>query len=392
MIIRTLQSILLDFGRGFPIITITGPRQSGKTTLAKMAYPMYKYIDLENLALRQIANDDPRSLFPDTKGYYILDEFQYAPGILSHLKQIVDVNQIDNQFILTGSNQFALMKDVSQSLAGRTAIFELLPLSVSEAYPSSDEALNQVLYRGLYPRLIARNMNPAVFYDSYIRTYLQRDIRQLTNIQNLDTFTKFLGLCAGRTGCILNKHSLANDTGVDAKTIGNWLSILQASYIIHLMPPWYGNLSKRLIKSPKLYFYDTGLACRLLQIRSTNDLSLHPLRGQLFETFIVAEVAKYFHNRGIRPPLSYYRDSNGMEIDLLIDQGSKLIPLEIKAASQINSSFYSSISRFKALNLRTSTGRLVYAGDRSWSNDFCRNLSWRDLGNEILQLETGTTD
>jgi len=357
-----------------------------------MAYPKYKYIDLENLALRQIANEEPRSLFPDTKGYYILDEFQYAPGILSHLKQIVDVNQIDNQFILTGSNQFALMKDVSQSLAGRTAIFELLPLSVSEAYPSSEAALNQVLYRGLYPRLIARNMNPAVFYDSYIRTYLQRDIRQLTNIQNLDTFTKFLGLCAGRTGCILNKHSLANDTGVDAKTIGNWLSILQASYIIHLMPPWYGNLSKRLIKSPKLYFHDTGLACRLLQIRSTNDLSLHPLRGQLFETFIVAEVAKYFHNRGIRPPLSYYRDSNGMEIDLLIDQGSKLIPLEIKAASQINSSFYSNISRFKALNLRTSTGRLVYAGDQSWGNDICRNLSWRDLGNEILQLETGATD
>ncbi len=392
MITRALQPTLLDFGRGFPIITITGPRQSGKTTLAKMAYPKYKYIDLENLALRQIANDDPGSLFPDTRGFYILDEFQYAPGILSHLKQLVDVNQIDNQFILTGSNQFALMKDVSQSLAGRTAIFELLPLSVSEAFPSSDEALNQVLYRGLYPRLIARNMNPAVFYDSYIRTYLQRDIRQLTNIQNLDTFTRFFGLCAGRTGCILNKHSLANDTGVDTKTIGNWLSILQASYIIHLLPPWYGNLSKRLIKSPKLYFYDTGLACRLLQIRSTNDLSLHPLRGQLFETFIVAEVVKFFHNRGIRPPLSYYRDSNGMEIDLIIDQGSKLIPLEIKAASQINSSFHSNISRFKALNLRTSTGRLVYAGDHSWSNDVCRNLSWRDLGNEIRQFEPGVTE
>ncbi|MCD8479099.1 MAG: AAA family ATPase, partial [Candidatus Cloacimonetes bacterium] len=212
------------------------------------------------MVTRRVASEDPASLIKDSKGMYILDEIQYAPEILSYLKELVDLNQIDAQFVLTGSNQFAMMRDLSQSLAGRAAVFELLPFSISEVYDHAQD-INTCMYKGLYPRLVQKSINPAVFYDSYIRTYLQRDVRLLVNVQNMDAFTRFLSLCAGRTGCILNKVSLANDAGVDAKTVSNWLSVLQASYIIYLLPPWHGNVSKRLIKSSKLYFlrYRSGL-------------------------------------------------------------------------------------------------------------------------------------
>lgn len=383
MVLRELQTKLPGLTKGFPVITLTGPRQSGKTTLVKMAYPGHKYLDLENLAIRQMANEDPHSLFPDRKGLYILDEFQYEPQILSYVKSIVDENQIDAQFVLTGSNQFSLMKDIAQSLAGRTAILELLPFSYKEAHPAKPVALNKLLFQGLYPRLVTRAMNPGLFYDSYIRTYLQRDIRLLTNIQNLEAFTRFLGLCAGRTGSILNKESLANDAGVDGKTVSNWLSVLQASYIVYLLRPWHGNVSKRLIKSPKLYFYDTGLACNLLQIRGADDLANHPLRGNLFETYVLSETLKYYHNRGMRPPLSFYRESSGTEIDLLIDNSGKLFPCEIKSASLINRSFCGNLSKFASLGLNTGKGRLVYAGDQSWENDQCRFVGWQDLAREL---------
>jgi predicted AAA+ superfamily ATPase len=393
MIHRKLQDALPYLSKGFPIITITGPRQSGKTTLVKMAYPDHTYIDLENLLNRRAAIEDPAALISDPKGSYILDEFQYTPQILSHLKVLVDNNHQDAQFILTGSNQFTLMRDVSQSLAGRTAIFELLPLTLDEAYPAKAENLDQAIHRGLYPRIVAAKTNPAVFYDSYIRTYLQRDVRLLTNVQNMEAFTRFLSLCAGRTGSILSKVSLANDTGVDAKTISNWLSLLQASYIIYLLPPWYGNVSKRLIKSPKLYFYDTGLACRLLRIRNAADLITHPLRGNLFETFMVSETMKYYFNAGIMPPLSYYRESNGSEIDLLIEKGSKLVPVEIKSAPIINSGFYGNLIRFGTMDLRLDKGRLIYTGDRTWENPNCRNVDWKhwpeelNLIDPVLQVE-----
>ncbi len=383
MIIREMQTHLAALTRGFPVITITGPRQSGKTTLAQMAYPGYVYIDLENLGTRQQAKEDPLSLFGDRKGSYILDEFQYAPEVLSYVKLIVDENQIPGQFILTGSNQFALMKDVSQSLAGRTAILELLPFTYREAYPEGADSIQELIFRGWYPRLIANEMDAGIFYDSYIRTYLQRDIRLLTNVQDMDSFTRFLALCAGRTGAILNKESLANDAGVDYKTASNWLSVLQTSYIIHLLRPWYGNLSKRLIKSPKLYFYDTGLACNLLQLRNAADLATHPLRGNLFENHVISETLKHYHNRGIRPPLNYFRESNGMEIDLLIDRGGKLHPFEIKSAALINSSFYGNLLKFGKLGIPAAKGRLVYSGHQSWENEQCRIVGWSDLAAEL---------
>lgn len=391
MIRREMQDSLSIMGKGFPVIVITGPRQSGKTTLAKMTYPNHKYIDLENLITRRIAQEDPASLLPDQAGKYILDEFQYAPQILSYIKQISDEQQIDAQFILTGSNQFSMMKGVSQSLAGRAAIFELLPFDMDEAYPQT-ENVNEVIYKGFYPRLVAKDINPGIYYDSYLRTYLQRDVSLLVNIQNMDLFTKFLSLCAGRTGSILNKVLLANDTGVDAKTVSNWLSVLQASYIIYLLKPWHGNVSKRLIKSPKLYFFDTGLACRLLQIRSASDLVTHPLRGNLFETMIVSEAVKFYHNRGQMPPLTYYREPKGTEVDLIIEKAGMQYPIEIKSAAIINRSAYSNLDKFATLSSSSGKSYLVYSGEQSWTDQIYRNVSWKSLKSELSELEDISTE
>lgn len=366
MVRRILQDNVHSAAAGFPVITITGPRQSGKTTLAKMAFPGYKYLDLEQLALRRILMDDPLSVLSDPLGYYIIDEFQYVPELLSYVKVMVDNSGLEAQFILTGSNQFVMMQDLSQSLAGRTAIFELLPFSFSEA--NSDlENIDSVIHKGFYPRLIDKNIRPDTFYNAYLSTYLQRDIRLLSNVQNLDTFNRFLSLCAGRTGSILNKEALANDVGVDAKTIGNWLSLLQTSYIVHLLQPWHSNQSKRLIKSPKLYFYDTGLACNLLGIRNETDLKNHPLRGNLFETMIVGEALKFFYNRGIRPSLHYYREAGGLEIDLLISDANKHLPVEIKSSGMVNPSFFNSLNKY--LNASSvSEAWLIYGGSESWKS------------------------
>lgn len=366
MVRRCLQDNLLSAAAGFPIITITGPRQSGKTTLAKMAFPGYKYLDLEQLPLRRVLMEDPLSILSDPVGHYIIDEFQYVPELLSYIKVMVDNSGLEAQFILTGSNQFVMMQGVSQSLAGRTAIFELLPFSFNEAQ-SDFKNTDSLIHKGFYPRLIDKNMRPDTFYNAYLATYLQRDIRLLTNVQNLDTFNRFLSLCAGRTGSILNKEALANDAGVDAKTIGNWLSLLQTSYIVHLLQPWHSNQSKRLIKSPKLYFYDTGLACNLLGIRNEADLKNHPLRGNLFETMIVGEALKFFHNRGIRPPLHYYREAGGLEIDLLISFANKHLPVEIKSAGMINPSFHSSLNKYLNMN-HEAEAWLIYGGSESWKS------------------------
>jgi len=385
MISRKMQDQIMELAKGFPVITITGPRQSGKTTLAKMSFAKYKYIDLEVLQNRVILKEDPYSLLNDPHGYYIIDEFQYVPELLSIVKVMVDASQLTAQFILTGSNNFVMMKGISQSLAGRTAIFELLPFELSEAYPHKT-SLDRVLFRGFYPRLIDKDIDPAMFYGSYINTYLQRDLRALTAIQNLDSFGRFLSLCAGRTGSLLNKHALAADAGVDAKTAANWLSILQSSYIIHLLNPFYGNIGKRLSKSPKLYFLDTGLACNLLGIRDEIDLSAHPLRGNIFETLVVSEVIKFYLNRGLKPPVSFYRENSGLEVDLLVQKGDRFLMIEIKSAQSINSAAYSSLSRIAKLN-KSQNPWLVYGGESTWKNEFATNVSFWDLSERLNLYE-----
>ena len=272
------------------------------------------------------------------------------------------------RFILTGSNQFSMMRHLSQSLAGRTAIFQLLPFSYAEIYQNQKEDINEVLFKGFYPRLIDQGMDPQMFYTSYINTYLERDVRLLTQVQDRDLFFKFLGLCAGRTGSLLNKTALANETGVDVKTVSNWLSILQTSYIIHILQPWHKNQNKRLVKSPKLYFLDTGLACRLLRIRDAQDLINHPLKGQLFETFVVSEYLKMFYNQGSEAPLYFYRENSGLELDLIIQSGAMLMPVEIKSAKVFNPSLIKNIQVVsKSLDFQSAS--LIYGGEMK----FCRD-------------------
>ncbi|HOH47224.1 MAG TPA: ATP-binding protein [Candidatus Cloacimonadota bacterium] len=363
---RSMQDALMDIAKGFPIITITGPRQSGKTTLAKMQFPDYIYLDLENPELRLILEHDPRSVFTDPDGSYIIDEFQYAPNILSYIKMMADANPRSARFILTGGNQFSMMQHLSQSLAGRTAVFQLLPFSYREIYQNHKPELNDMLFRGFYPRLIDQDMDAQVFYTSYITTYLERDVRLLSQVQDRDLFFKFLGLCAGRTGSLLNKNSLANETGVDNKTVSNWLSILQTSYIIHLLQPWHQNLNKRLVKTPKLYFLDSGLACRLLRIRDASDLVNHPLKGQIFETFVVSELLKSFYNRGADAPLFFYRENSGLEVDILIQNGANLLPIEIKSANVFNPSLVSNL-KLLAKSMNYQSALLIYGGDMSFN-------------------------
>ncbi|MCB5253402.1 MAG: ATP-binding protein [Candidatus Cloacimonadaceae bacterium] len=365
---RVMQGTMMKVAKGFPIITITGPRQSGKTTLARMQFPDYQYIDLENPELRFVLESDPKSLLSDADGRYIIDEFQYAPGILPYIKMMADSNPIPARFILTGSNQFSKMRQLSQSLAGRTAIFQLLPFSYPEIYQDCRADLNELLFKGFYPRLIAQNMGPQMFYTSYINTYLERDVPELTQVQDRDLFFKFLGLCAGRTASILNKTALANETGVDVKTVSNWLSILQTSYIIHLLQPWHKNQNKRLVKSPKLYFLDTGLACRLLRIRDARDLVNHPLKGQLFETFVVSEYLKMFYNQGSDAPLYFYRENSGLELDLLIQSGAKLMPVEIKSARVFNPSFIKNI-KVIGKSLGFQSAKIIYGGDLKFTKE-----------------------
>ncbi len=386
MIYRELHNCLKTKAKGFPVITITGPRQSGKTTLAKMTYPDHIYLDLEQIQLRNLLRDDPYAVFNEPKQRYIIDEFQYLPELLSVVKVIVDNSRIPEQFILTGSNQFLMMQNVSQSLAGRTAIFNLLPLTLQEV-GSENNNLDLQLFRGSYPRLIADKLDVETFYNGYVSTYLEKDVRQLINVVSIDNFRRFLALCAGRTGCLLNKEALAGETGVDSKTISNWLSVLQASYIIHLLPPYFSNLNKRLVKSPKLYFLDTGLAANLLGIKHEREIILHPLRGQLFETLVVSEVIKFFYNRGMKMGLSFYRETGGTESDLVIEQATQLTLLEIKSAGIVNSSFYKPLhavrTRFSDKNLDT---WLVYSGKEKWHTGPILNLPYTELAGQLESM------
>jgi predicted AAA+ superfamily ATPase len=364
-----MQSHLDKAGRGFPVITITGPRQSGKTTLAKLRYLDHVYYDLEDYDTRQALQNNPRSLIKDAKARYIIDEFQLVPDILSLIKVMVDRSQIGQQFILTGSNQYGMMSGLSQSLAGRTAIFQLLPLSYEEIHGKVRIEPEEFLFKGFYPRLISGDMDPQVFYSSYIKTYLERDISLLSKVHDLDLFRRFLGLCAGRTGSLLNKAALANETGIDVKTANSWLSLLQAGFIIYLLMPWHANLNKRLVKTPKLYFYDTGLACRLLKIRNPSELEFHPSKGQIFETFVVSEYLKHFNNQGYEAPLYFYRENGGTEIDLLIQTGAILTPVEIKSAQNYHPSFLDQIRAFRRTGIKTGKARLIYAGELEWEQD-----------------------
>jgi len=349
MIKRDIQSLLKEMMHSFPIVTITGPRQSGKTTLVKQTYPEMDYVSLEELDTREHAAKDPRDFLSKFQNSVIIDEIQKVPSLLSYIQTIVDSEQRNGRFILTGSNQFEYLSSISQSLAGRTGILKLLPFSYSEIYGRTFIPQNEVLYKGFYPRIFDQNIRPELFLSGYLETYVEKDVRSITKVQDLMQFHRFLQLCAGRTGQIVNFSSIGNELGIDNKTVKEWTSVAMASYIIFLLPPYYKNYNKRIRKSPKLYFLDVGLAAHLIGIQNKDQLQAHPLKGELFETFVVIEFLKNRYNQGKRSNLYYFRDNIGNEIDLIYETGLAPIPIEVKSAQTVNSDFFKGLNYFKKL-------------------------------------------
>lgn len=363
MITRDIQNLLKEMMRSFPVVTITGPRQSGKTTLVKQTYPDMDYVSLEELDTREHAEIDPRNFLSQFSNSVIIDEIQKVPSLLSYIQTLVDSEQKNGRFLLTGSNQFEYMSNISQSLAGRTGILKLLPFSYSEIYEDSYIPQNEVLYKGFYPRIFDQNIRPELFLSSYLETYVERDVRSITKVHDLMQFHRFLQLCAGRTGQILSFSNIGNDLGIDHKTVKEWISIALASYIVFLLPPYYNNYNKRIRKSPKLYFIDVGLATHLLGIQNSEQLRTHPLKGELFETFVVIEFLKKRYNQGKRSNLYYFRDNTGNEIDLIFETGLGPIPIEIKSAQTVNSDFFKGLNYFRKLDKNIERSILIMGND-----------------------------
>lgn len=365
MISREAEKELRLLSKQFKAVAVVGPRQSGKTTLTRAIFPSKTYVSLENPDTRQFAESDPRGFLAQFPDGAILDEAQRVPAIFSYLQQLLDESNEAGRFILTGSNNFLLQQNIVQSLAGRLAYLYLLPFSVNEL-KSGDilpESLNEILFTGSYPPIFQQKIDPVKWYPNYIKTYVERDVRLIKNISNLGTFERFLRLCAGRVGQLLNKSSLGIEVGVDNKTIDAWLTILESSFIIHLLKPHHQNFNKRLVKMPKLYFHDTGLVCALLGIQNPLQIQTHPLRGSLFENFVVGEFMKTQYNLGKQGQLYFWRDSKGNEIDLIIDKGDALYPIEIKSGQTITQAYFKGIDFWNKLT-GTSGGAVIYAGDQ----------------------------
>jgi len=367
MIKRLLQSRILTAAEQYPVVTIVGPRQSGKTTLAKATFPDKPYASLENPDVRAFALDDPRGFLAKYPDGAILDEFQRTPALLSYIQGIVDEDSTCGKFILTGSQHFLMMRDISQSLAGRTAILSLLPLSLEEIRVSHDgTSANALLHRGFYPRLYERNLDPMQFYRNYFMTYVERDVRSLLRVQDLQTFETFVRLCAGRVGQLLNLTSLGNDAGISATTAREWLHLLETSFIVFRLPPYFANINKRLIKTPKLYFHDVGLAAWLCGMDEERHLESHPLRGHLFENLIAAELLKRRFNQSKDNRLMFYRDSSENEVDLLYPLGPDLLPIEIKSGQTLSTDWFRNFEVFGAVRKdRGPKGMIVYGGSES---------------------------
>jgi uncharacterized protein len=383
MIERQASTTLRLLAQQFRAVAILGPRQSGKTTLTKMVFPEKPYASLETPTVRQFALEDPVGFLKQYPNGAILDEIQRAPELLSWLQQNLDDDPSQKgKFVLTGSNNLLLLQNISQTLAGRVAHIELLPFSVAElaAIPNSLDDLDTLLWRGGYPPIQADGIAPDFWFSAYTRTYVERDVRQIKNIGNLLMFEKLLSLCAGRVGQELNYAALSNDIGVDAKTIQSWMGILQASYILFLLPTFHRNHNKRVVKTPKLYFYDTGLACALLRISEPTFLVQHPFRGALFENFIVSELLKNRFNKAQKSNLFFWKETAGYEVDVVIDEGIRQIPIEIKSGQTINSNWLKGINYWNSIT-QTMGGIVFFGGDdgQERSNDLSIK-SWRTIG------------
>lgn len=365
MIQRKITNYLQEMSTKFPVLSLTGPRQSGKTTLLKNAFPDYKYFNLERLDHRELVSSDPFGFLNSHGPKVIFDEAQVFPELFSYIQVVSDERGIPGQYILSGSQSFLLNEKISQSLAGRVSVCNLLPFDIQEIQALAPKNIHQLLLNGFYPRLYDAQISPEDFYPSYLQTYIERDIRSLKSVENLATFSKFLSLCAGRVGQVLNLSSLANDTGISVNTVKSWLSLLESSYIIYLLQPYHRNFNKRLIKSPKLYFYDTGILCSLLKLNSYNDVFQHYMYGSLFENFIISEITKSFYHNGKQPKLYYWRESNGVEIDCIIEKSfNEIIALELKAGQSFTKDFLRNLKLLPKDSINFSK-ILVYGGEEN---------------------------
>ncbi|MFP3911143.1 MAG: ATP-binding protein [Desulfobacteraceae bacterium] len=383
MIHRTLTSTLKHLTTQYPVVTVTGPRQSGKTTLVRAAFPEWRYVSLEEPDMRDYATGDPRGFITDYPAGTILDEAQRAPDLFSYIQTHVDTLDKEGVYVLTGSFNFGLMEGISQSLAGRAAILELLPFSLSELDRSNrvPDSIEALMFTGGYPRIYDKQLDPQRWYADYVTTYLERDVRQVKNVTDLALFQRFLKMCAARSGQILNLSSLGDDCGITHNTARSWLSILEAGYIVYLLKPHHKNFNKRLIKSPKLYFCDAGLLSYLLGIGSPQGLAIHASRGHVFETWVIAELLKSRLNIGLKDNLYFWRDNSGHEIDCIVDKGDTLIPVEIKSGKTITPDYFKGLKFWSRIS--GAEGRhmvLVYAGEMEQNRKEGRVLSWKSLG------------
>lgn len=380
MIERVLKTKLLEMAAKFPIVTVTGPRQSGKSTLLKTSFPEYKYVSLEDPDMRLFATDDPRGFLATYSDKTVIDEVQRVPSLFSYIQTHTDKENKEGMYMLAGSHNFLLMENVNQSLAGRTAVLKLLPFSHYEMSLGNilPKQVDEEIFKGAYPRIYDKDIAPKDYYPYYIQTYVERDVRLMKNIGDLSKFIRFIKLCAGRIGQLLNLSSLANESGVAVSTISTWVSILEASYICYLLKPDHNNYAKRLVKTPKLYFYDTGLACSLLDIRSPEQVSTHFLRGGLFENLIINDFIKKSYNKGEAPNLTFWRDSTGNEVDLLRTIEGKQYAYEIKSGATYSSDFFKNISKWAKLSGATPEQcSVIYNGDKDMKTSLGNVISWR---------------
>ena len=382
MIPRTALATLHKLAEGYPFIALTGPRQAGKTTLSRAAFPEKPYVSLEDPDTREFISTDPRGFLSRYQDGAIIDEAQRCPEIFSYLQTSADLDGRMGLYILTGSQQFGLMSGITQSLAGRVGMVQLLPFSSGELLNAKllPDRLDTLLHQGSYPPLYDRPLSPLQWYAGYVNTYLERDVRRLINIRDLTLFQRFIRLCAGRTGQLLNLTSLANDCGITHNTAGSWLSILEASYIVFMLPPHHRNFNKRVVKTPKLYFHDTGLAAWLLGIQTPDQMVNHPLRGALFESWVVGELIKGRFNRALPSNLFFWRDNTGNEVDVIADQGLTLTPIEIKSGQTINADFFNGLRKWVTLaGAEAGHPYLLYGGTERQGRRPAEVIPWREI-------------
>jgi len=386
---RSIEPVLRELAQNYPVVTITGPRQSGKTTLCRKVFPDKSYVNLEAPDLRQYALDDPRGFLNAYPDGAILDEIQRTPDMVSYIQTFVDEDPVPGKYILTGSQQLNVREALSQSLAGRTGILTLLPFDWNEVSAFADTAdTDGMLLNGFYPRLHQMRLKPHQVLGDYFETYVQRDVRQLMQIRHQGLFEKFVRLCAGRIGQLLNLNSLGNETGISHTTAREWISILEASYIIFLLRPWHANISKRLVKTPKIYFWDVGLAAYLLGIQEVRHISRDPLRGNLFENMVVADIYKQYYHQGHRPRLCFFRDSTGNEVDLVVQRGNDLALVEIKSGQTVSKQFFKGLDQFKRIaQNRVRGGILVYGGANPQARSDWTVLPVAGLGDMTRQID-----